>query len=73
MGWVLYRQGKTEEGLKYLQRAYSIRPDAEIAAHLGEVLWALGRRDDARKVWDEALKKTPDNETLTKTVQRLGK
>lgn len=72
-GWVLYRQGKTEDGLKYLQRAYSIRPDAEIAAHLGEVLWALGRRDDARKVWDEALKKTPDNETLTKTVQRLGK
>jgi tetratricopeptide (TPR) repeat protein len=73
MGWVLYRQGKTEEGLKYLQRAYSLRPDAEIAAHLGEVLWVLGRRDDARKVWDEALKKTPDNETLTKTVQRLGK
>jgi len=72
-GWVLYRQGKAEDGLKYLQRAYSIRPDAEIAAHLGEVLWVLGRRDDARKVWDEALKKSPDNETLTKTVQRLGK
>jgi tetratricopeptide (TPR) repeat protein len=73
MGWVLFRQGKGEEGLKYLQRAYSIRPDAEIAAHLGEVLWALGRRDEARKVWDEALKKTPDSEVLTKTVQRLGK
>jgi tetratricopeptide (TPR) repeat protein len=73
MGWVLFRQGKGEEGLKYLQRAYSIRPDAEIAAHLGEVLWALGRRDDARKVWNEALKKTPDSEVLTKTVQRLGK
>jgi tetratricopeptide (TPR) repeat protein len=72
-GWVLFRQGKAEDGLKYLQRAYSIRPDAEIAAHLGEVLWTLGRRDEARKVWDEALKKTPDNETLTKTVQRLGK
>jgi tetratricopeptide (TPR) repeat protein len=70
---VLFRKGKSEEGLKYLQRAYSIRPDAEIAAHLGEVLWALGRRDDARKVWDEALKKTPDNETLMKTFQRLGK
>jgi tetratricopeptide (TPR) repeat protein len=72
MGWVLYRQGKTAEGLKYLQRAYSLRPDAEIAAHLGEVLWVLGRRDEARKVWDEALKKTPENETLAKTVQRLG-
>ncbi len=73
MGWVLFRQGKAEEGLKYLQRAYALRPDADIAAHLGEVLWALGRRDEARKVWDEALKKTPDSEVLTKTVQRLGK
>jgi tetratricopeptide (TPR) repeat protein len=73
MGWVLFRQGKTEDGLKYLQRAYSIRPDAEIAAHLGEVLWVLGRRDEARKVWDEALKKTPENDILTRTVQRLGK
>jgi tetratricopeptide (TPR) repeat protein len=73
MGWVLFRQGKSEEGLKYLQRAYSIRPDAEIAAHLGEVLWALGRRDEARKIWDEALKKSPDSDVLTKTVQRLGK
>jgi tetratricopeptide (TPR) repeat protein len=73
MGWVLYRKGKTEDGLKYLQHAYSIRPDAEIAAHLGEVLWALGRRDEARKVWDEALKKTPDSEILIKTVDRFGK
>ena len=73
MGWVLFRQGKAEEGLKYLQRAYALRPDADIAAHLGEVLWALGRRDEARKVWDEALKKSPDSEVLTKTVQRLGK
>jgi tetratricopeptide (TPR) repeat protein len=72
MGWVLFRQGKAGEGLKYLQHAYTIRPDAEIAAHLGEVLWSLGRREEARKVWDEALKKTPDNETLTKTVHRLG-
>jgi predicted negative regulator of RcsB-dependent stress response len=70
---VLYRKGKTEDGLKYLQHAYSIRPDAEIAAHLGEVLWALGRRDEARKVWDEALKKTPDSEILIKTVDRFGK
>jgi tetratricopeptide (TPR) repeat protein len=73
MGWVLFRQGKAEDGLKYLERAYSIRPDAEIAAHLGEVLWVLGRRAEARKVWDEALKKTPDSDILTKTVQRLGK
>jgi tetratricopeptide (TPR) repeat protein len=73
MGWVLYRQGNAEEALKYLERAYSLRPDAEIAAHLGEVLWVVGRRADARKVWNEALKKTPDNDVLQKTVQRLSK
>jgi len=71
MGWVLYRQGKTEEALKQLQRAYAGRQDPEIAAHLGEVLWVLGRRSEAQKVWDEALSKTPSNDVLVKTVQRL--
>jgi len=71
MGWVLYRQGKTEEALKQLQRAYAGRQDPEIAAHLGEVLWVLGRRSEAQKVWDEALSKAPSNDVLTKTVQRL--
>jgi tetratricopeptide (TPR) repeat protein len=72
-GWVLYRQGKPAEALKYLERAYASRPDAEIAAHLGEVLWVLGKRDEARKVWSEALKKTPDSDVLLKTVDRLSK
>jgi tetratricopeptide (TPR) repeat protein len=71
MGWVLYRQGKTEEALKQLQRAYAGRQDPEIAAHLGEVLWVLGRRGEAQKVWDEALSKAPANDVLLKTVQRL--
>jgi tetratricopeptide (TPR) repeat protein len=71
MGWVLYRQGKTEEALKLLQRAYAGRPDPEIAAHLGEVLWVLGRRGEAQKVWDDALAKAPANDVLVKTVQRL--
>jgi len=71
LGWVLYRQGKTEEALKELQRAYAGRPDAEIAAHLGEVLWVLGRRAEAQKVWDDALAKTPSNDVLIKTVQRF--
>jgi tetratricopeptide (TPR) repeat protein len=71
MGWVLYRQGKTEAALKELQRAYAGRQDAEIAAHLGEVLWVLGRRSEAQKVWDDALAKTPANDVLIKTVQRL--
>ena len=47
------------------------RPDAEIAAHLGEVLWVLGRRAEAQKVWDEALAKTPSNDVLIKTVQKF--
>src|SRR5262245_6227890 len=71
LGWVLYRQGKNEDALKELQRAYAGRPDAEIAAHLGEVLWVLGRRSEAQKVWDEALAKTPSNDVLIKTVQKF--
>ena len=71
LGWVLYRQGKTEEALKELQRAYAGRPDAEIAAHLGEVLWVLGRRAEAQKIWDEALVKTPSSDVLIKTVQKF--
>ena len=72
MGWVLYRMGRSREGLDYLQRAYKQRPDPEIAAHYGEVLWAVGRRDEARKLWDESLKEHPKNETLQATVKRFA-
>jgi tetratricopeptide (TPR) repeat protein len=71
LGWVLYRQGKTEEALKHLERAYAGRQDPEIAAHLGEVLWVLGRRGEAQKIWGAALSKTPSNEVLMRTVQRF--
>jgi Flp pilus assembly protein TadD len=71
MGWVLFRMGRSEEGLDFLQKAYKLRPDAEIAAHLGEVLWTLGRHDEARRVWDGAMKEHPDNEALQKTVNRF--
>jgi tetratricopeptide (TPR) repeat protein len=71
MGWVLYRMGRNQEGLGYLERAFKQRPDPEIAAHFGEVLWALGRRDEARKVWAESLKDHPNNETLQGTVKRF--
>ncbi|MFO7188397.1 MAG: tetratricopeptide repeat protein [Pseudomonadota bacterium] len=71
MGWVLFRQGEYEAALKYLERAYALRQDAEIAAHLGEVLWVLGRRDEARRIWSEARRVAPDNEALLKTIQRL--
>ena len=71
MGWVLYRQGRNKEGLGYLQRAYALRPDPEIAAHLGEVLWAEGQREQAQKIWSEVLKEHPKNELLQNTVKRF--
>ncbi|HEY5637596.1 MAG TPA: tetratricopeptide repeat protein [Burkholderiales bacterium] len=71
MGWVLYRQGDMKGAIEQLQRAYRARPDAEIGAHLGEVLWVSGAREEANRIWDESLKGHPDNDTLRKTVERL--
>jgi tetratricopeptide (TPR) repeat protein len=71
MGWVLYRQGDLKGALEHLRRAWSGRPDAEIGAHLGEVLWQLGERAEAERIWQEALKSAPENETLQKTLKRL--
>ncbi len=71
LGWVLYREGDLKGAARELRRAYSGRPDAEIGAHLGEVLWMLGEKDEARRIWDESLKAGPDNETLNKTIKRL--
>jgi tetratricopeptide (TPR) repeat protein len=71
MGWVLYRQGKLREALEYLRKAYSARPDPEIAAHLGEVLWVAGEHGEAEKIWLEANKKTPDNDALNSTIKRF--
>jgi tetratricopeptide (TPR) repeat protein len=71
MGWVLYRQGEVKEALTHLQRAYAIRPDPEIAAHLGELLWVGGQREQARKLWSEVLKGHPKNEVLQNTVNRF--
>jgi len=71
MGWLYFRKGNVGQSLYYLQRAYKLRPDAEIAAHLGEVLWSVGERDAARQVWDEALKMAPDSDVLQSTIKRL--
>jgi tetratricopeptide (TPR) repeat protein len=71
MGWVQFRLGRLKEAEELLRRAYSMRPDAEIAVHLGEVLWAQGQRDDARKLWREAGAKDPKNDTLKNTLGRL--
>lgn len=70
-GWLLFRQGKLPEALEYLRMAFAKMPDGEIAAHLGEVLWALGKRDEAAAVWREAAKAHPGNEVLTATIKRF--
>ena len=64
--------GNKNEARKHLEAAYKARPDVEIAAHLGEVLWSLGDKDAAIKVWKEGLKSNPGNETLKETLSRLG-
>ncbi len=71
LGWVYYRMGNTTDSLFYLSRAFSISQDSEIAAHLGEVLWAKGAREDAEDVWRTALEKDPENEMLLETIKRL--
>jgi tetratricopeptide (TPR) repeat protein len=72
MGWVLYRMGDLKGAAVHLRRAWQGRPDGEIGAHLGEVLWELGERDEARRIWQEALKTSPGNESLQKTVKRFN-
>jgi tetratricopeptide (TPR) repeat protein len=72
MGWVLYRQGKLDEAVKYLRRALEIRQDPEIAAHLGEVLWVMGDKQAARQVWDTALQETPKDRKLLDVIERFN-
>lgn len=69
MGWVLYRLGNYSEGVDYLQRAYRQRPDPEIAAHLGEVLWMQGKKAEAERVWRESLRENPDSDELLKVIR----
>jgi Flp pilus assembly protein TadD len=72
MGWVLFRQGDFSGALVQLERAYALRNDAEIAAHIGEVLWALGRKEDARRTLLEAQQKSPENEALMDAVKKFA-
>ncbi|MEO8486014.1 MAG: tetratricopeptide repeat protein [Betaproteobacteria bacterium] len=73
MGWALFKLGRYDEAETYLRRAYSNRPDAEIAAHLGEVLWIRGDRDRAKELWAAQLKDAPDHPVLLETVRRLSR
>jgi Flp pilus assembly protein TadD len=70
-GWVLFRQGDTTGAIDALQKALAIRADPEIAAHLGEVLWSAGRRDEAKKTWNDAVKASPANEVLVDTIKKF--
>jgi tetratricopeptide (TPR) repeat protein len=71
MGWVMFRLGQPTVALMHLEDAYRQRPDPEIAAHMGEVLWSLGRRDEARKLWAEARLRYPDNEVLGAVIEKF--
>lgn len=71
LGWVEYRMGNQAEAIKQLTRAYQSRPDPEIAAHLGEVLWVSGQRDEARRVLREGTRRDQANDVLRETVTRL--
>ena len=71
LGWVQYRMGQLAQARDTLQHAYELKPEADVAAHLGEVLWQLGEKDSARRVWREGNRKEGDNETLKATLLRL--
>ncbi|MHB1122880.1 MAG: tetratricopeptide repeat protein [Ramlibacter sp.] len=71
LGWVEFRLGNVGEALRILETAYKTRPDADIAAHLGEVLWTLGQRERAEAVWKEGLLLNAENDTLQETLKRL--
>lgn len=71
LGWVEFRMGNKAEALRILDGAYKAKPDAEIAAHLGEVLWSMGQRERAMAIWREGLLLNAENETLQETLKRL--
>ena len=71
MGWLLFRQGKLTEALQTLEKAYGLKADPEIAAHLGEVLWTLDRKDDARRLLQEAARQHPESEVLAGALKKF--
>jgi tetratricopeptide (TPR) repeat protein len=73
MGWVHYRLGNSNDAVRFLRRALEIRADAEISAHLGEVLWTSGKQREANRVWERALQKHPDNEILNNAIKKFRK
>jgi len=72
LGWVYYRLGNLDAAVRYLKQAVEIQADVEFIAHLGEVLWLQGRHAEAKKVWQQGLQQTQDNDLLNETMQRFG-
>jgi uncharacterized protein HemY len=72
LGWVEFRLGNLIEAARILTAAFKSKPDAEIAAHLGEVLWSQGRKTEAIALWKTGLTLNPGNDTLVETLKRLG-
>jgi len=71
LAWIQYKLGRYEESLSNLRRAFAAFPDHEVASHLGEVLWVLGRQREAMEVWEDALEETPDSPIITEAMDRL--
>ncbi len=72
LGWVQYKLGRHEEAVDNLRRALALFPDHEVAAHLGEVLWVMGKREEAKQVWSEALQRDPDSKLLRDVIERFN-
>lgn len=72
VGWYLYRVNDLQAAIEYLKRSYEQHPEADVAAHLGEVLWASGRKDEAQRIWREGLERDPDSDVLKETLKRFG-
>lgn len=72
MGWIQFRRGDLAQAERYLRQAHSLRADAEIATHLGEVLWVRGNQTEAKIFWRAAFEADPGNEVLINTLKRLG-
>ena len=71
-GWVLFRLGRYREALNHLRRAFALQKDAEIAGHLGQVLWVMGEKEEARRYFDEARRMDPDNRSLQRALREVG-
>jgi tetratricopeptide (TPR) repeat protein len=71
MGWLYYRKGNLDKAREFLERAWRIRQDPEIAAHLGEVLWMKGSHEEASRLWQTTLRSHPENEALIEILKKF--